>query len=195
MKSSSDNQASLELPSLSVPSVLGVPGAMIEGEQESGGSSGRSRHSSRSPPLLRRNSALAPRPTSLRGRIPNPAAQRSDAADQDPQTPKPYSFSATQNVGASPQEVLEAQREAANQAAQQVAERAEILHNVAMHQAEQQAQGFVVDAMSNLDLLRAQVARVVISFELLSKPPKLNSRFAKPSLPVFKQSCIRCNFG
>ena len=61
------------------------------------------------------------------------------------------------NVGASPQEVLEAQREAANQAAQQVAERAEILHNVAKHQAEQQAQGFVVDAMSNLDLLRAQV--------------------------------------
>ena len=54
--------------------------------------------------------------------------------------------------------VLQAQREAASQAAQHVAERAEILHNVAMHQVEQQAQGFVVEAMSNLDLLRAQVA-------------------------------------
>ena len=41
MQSSSDNQSSsLELSSLSVPSVLGVPGTIIEGEQESGGSSG-----------------------------------------------------------------------------------------------------------------------------------------------------------
>ena len=62
------------------------------------------------------------------------------------------------NVGASPQEVLQAQCEAASQAALHVAERAEIPHNVAMHQVEQQAQGFVVDAMSNFDLLRAQVA-------------------------------------
>ena len=80
---------------------------------------------------------------------------------KEPQTPEPYSFSATQNVlnvGASPQEVLQAQRESANQTTQNVAERAEILNKVAMHQVEQQAQGFVEDAMSNLDLLRAQVA-------------------------------------
>ena len=164
MQSSSDNQSSsLELSSLSVPTVLEVPGTMIEGEQESGGSSGRSRHSSRSPPLLRRQAhALAPRPLSFRNRIPNPAtSQMSDAAEQEPQTPELYSFSASQNVlnvGASPQEVLQAQREAANQAAQNVAERAEIFHNVAMHQVEQQAQGSVEDAMSNLDFLRAQVA-------------------------------------
>ena len=121
---------------------------MIEDGQGSGGSSGRSRHSSRSPALLRRNTAVAPRPMSLRGRIPSPAAQRPDAAGSDPQAPEPYSFSATQNVlnvGGSFQEVLQAQREA-------------VLHNVAMHQIEQQAQIFVVDAMSNLDLLRAQVA-------------------------------------
>ena len=55
MQSSSDNQSSLELSSLSVPSVLGVPGTVIEDGQGSSGSSGRSRHSSRSPPLLRRN--------------------------------------------------------------------------------------------------------------------------------------------
>ena len=64
----------------------------------------------------------------------------SDAAEQGPQTPEPYCFSATQNVlnvGASPQEVLQAQREEASSAAQHFAERAEILHNVAMHQAEQ----------------------------------------------------------
>ena len=161
MQSSSDNQSSYELSSLSEPSVLGVPGTMIEDGQGSGGFSGRSRHSSRSPPLLRRNTALAPRRMSLRGRIPSPAAQRPDAAGSDPQAPEPYSFSATQNVlkvGASPQEVLQAQREAASQAAQHVAERAEILHNVAMHQVEQQALAFVVDAMSNLDMLRAQVA-------------------------------------
>ena len=93
---------------------------------------------------------------------PNPAtSQMSDAAEQEPQTPEPYSFSATQNVlnvGASPQEVLQAQREAANQAAQNVAERAEILQNVAMHQVQRQAQGFVEDAVSNLDFLQAQVA-------------------------------------
>ena len=150
MKSSSDNQSSIELSSLSVPSVLGVPGTMIEDGQGSGGSSGRSRHSSRSPPLLRRNTALAPRPMSLTGRIPSPAAQRPDAVGSDPQAPEPYSFSATQNVlnvGASPQEVLQAQLLGG-----------EILHNVAMHQVEQQAQGFVVDAMSKLDLLRGQVA-------------------------------------
>ena len=164
MQLSSDNQSSsLQLSSLSVPSVLGVPGTMIEGEQESGGSSGRSRHGRRSPPLLRRRAhALAPRPLSLRNRIPNPAtSQMSDAAAQEPQTPEPYSFSATQNVlnvGASPQEVLQAQRETAKQAAQNVAERAEILHNVAMHQVEQHAQGFLEDAMSSLDFLRAQVA-------------------------------------
>ena len=87
--------------------------------------------------------------------------KRPDAAGSDPQAPEPYSCGETQNVlnvGASPQEVPQAQREEANQAAQHVAERAENLHNVATHQVEQQAQGFVVDAMSNLDLLRAQVA-------------------------------------
>ena len=109
---------------------------------------------------------------------------------------QPHSFSSTQNVlsvGASPQEVLQAQREAATQAAQHAAERAEILHNVAMHQAEQQAQGFVEDAMSNLDLLRAQVAEathVVISF----KPLKLTSRFVKRNLPEFKLSLHEVQF-
>ena len=188
MQSSSDNQSSsLELSSFSVPhGVLGFPGTMIEGELERGGSSGRSRHSSRSPPLLRRQAHAV-------------SSQMSDAAEQEPQTPEPYSFSATQNVlnvGASPQEVLQAQREAANQAAQNVAGRAEILHNVAMHQVEQQAQGFVEDAMSNFEFLRAQVAEAnarVISFELLSRPLKLTSRFVKPNLPEFKLSCIKCN--
>ena len=53
---------------------------------------------------------------SLRNRIPGPAtSQMFDTAEQEPQTPEPYSLSATQNVlnvGASPQEVLQAQREA-----------------------------------------------------------------------------------
>ena len=146
MQSNSDSQSSFQLSSFSVPSVLGLPGTMIEDGQRSGGSSGRSRPNSRSPPLLRRNTALAPRPMCSRGRIPNPAAQRPDAPDSDPQAPKPYSFSAIQNVlniGASPQEVLQAQREAASQAAH-VAERAEILRNMVMHQVARQAQGFVV---------------------------------------------------
>ena len=47
------------------------------------------------------------------------------------------------NVGASPQQVLQAQREAANQAAQAIAERAQILHNEATAQVEGQAQDVV----------------------------------------------------
>ena len=85
----------------------------------------------RSPPLMRRQTAR-PRRTAQTA-----SASASEAA---PQISATYTQNVL-NVGA--QEVIEAQRIAANQAAQAVAERAPILHNEAIAQLEGQAQDVV----------------------------------------------------
>ena len=85
----------------------------------------------RSPPLTRRQTAR-----------PRRSVQTASASEAAPQVSATYTQNVV-NVGASPQEVIEAQRIAANQAAQAVAERAQILHNEAMAHLEGQAQDVV----------------------------------------------------
>ena len=138
MSSPSDPTASsvMELPN---SSAMAVPGGI--GSAHSSGSGTPSSMSERqldivrerSPPLTRRQTAR-PRRTAQTA-----SASASEAA---PQISATYTQNVL-NVGASPQEVIEAQRIAANQAAQAVAERAQILHNEAIAQLEGQAQDVV----------------------------------------------------
>ena len=61
------------------------------------------------------------------------------------------------NIGASPQQVLDAQHFAADQAAQQVAAQAELLHQASMNEVESQVRDVLNEAGSTVDQLREQL--------------------------------------
>ena len=61
------------------------------------------------------------------------------------------------NIGASPQQVLAAQHFAADQAAQQVAAQAELLHQASMNEVESQVRDVLNEAGSTVDQLREQL--------------------------------------
>ena len=138
MSSPSDPSTSSVM-DLSHSSAMAVPGGV--GSLESSGSGTPSSMSEtqldmireRSPPLTRRQTAR-PRRT-----VPKASASASESAPQ-------VSATHTQkvlNVGVSPQEVIEAQGIAANQAAQAVAERAQVPHNEAIVHLEGRAHDMV----------------------------------------------------
>ena len=149
---------------LSHSSAMAVPGRV--GSLESSGSDIPSSMSERqldmirerSPPLTRRQTAR-PRRT-----IPKASASASESA---PQVSATYTQNVL-NVGASPQEVIEAERVAANQAAQDVAEPAQILRNEAIPQLEVQAHDVVQATFQEASVLLSNVG---VSF-----------RFQKPGL-------------
>ena len=89
--------------------------------------------------------------------VPKASASASESA---PQVSATHSQNVL-NVGASPQEVIEAQRVAANQAAQAVAERAQVLHNEAIAQLEGQvhdvAQATFQEASVTVEQLRHEL--------------------------------------
>ena len=61
------------------------------------------------------------------------------------------------NIGASPQQILAAQHFAADQAAQQVAAQAELLHQASMNEVESQVRDVLNEAGSTVDQLREQL--------------------------------------
>ena len=130
MSSPSDpsNQASSVL-DLSSASAMALPGG-IGSDSGSVTSSSAVELRERSPPLTRRALSGPRRSREHSDPYPNLTAQASYTQN-------------ILNVGASPQEVLDAQRLAAAQAAQQVADHAEQLHAVRLEQVENEARGLV----------------------------------------------------
>ena len=61
------------------------------------------------------------------------------------------------NIGASPQEVMDAQRIAAEEAANRVAAQAEVLHQASMHEVQNQVRDVIADAGSTVEQLREQL--------------------------------------
>ena len=61
------------------------------------------------------------------------------------------------NIGASPQEVIDAQRIAADEAANRVAAQAEILHQASMHEVQSQVRDVIAEAGSTVEQLREQL--------------------------------------
>ena len=138
---------------LSHSSETAVPGDV--GSSESSGSGTPSSMSKRqldmirerSPPLTRRQTAC-PRRTILKVSV--------SASEPVPQVSATYTQNVS-NVGASPQEVVEAQRVAANQAAQAGAERAQILHNEAIAHLKGQADDVVQATFVTVEQLRHEL--------------------------------------
>ena len=103
----------------------------------------------RSPPAIRRPLARTPR----RGSSPYPVSN----AEGDNQGTQTLIHNQMLNIGASPQQVLAAQPFAADQAAQQVAAQAELLHQASMNEVESQVRDVLNEAGSTLDQLREQL--------------------------------------
>ena len=139
-----DPSSLLEISSASAAAVPGVR----ESSCTSGGtdSSSALAERERSPPVSRRALARTPRKTVS----PYPTG---------PSSPVPTVNQTMNqlNIGASPQEVLDAQRFAAEAAANSVAAQAEVLHQASMNEVQSQVRDVIAEAGSTVEQLREQL--------------------------------------
>ena len=135
---------------ISSASAAAVPG-LRDSSCASGGtdSSSALAERERSPPAIRRPLARTPR----RGSSPYPVSN----TQGDNQGAPTLIHNQMLNIGASPQQVLAAQHFAADQAAQQVAAQAELLHQASMNEVESQVRDVLNEAGSTVDQLREQL--------------------------------------
>ena len=149
----SQSQSSPTEPS-SLFEISSASAAAVPGLRESSCASGGSESSSalaereRSPHATRRALARTPRVQSS----PYPTAS------PPPVVPTLIQNQMNQlNIGASPQEVIDAQRVAADEAANRVAAQAEILHQASMHEVQSQVRDVIAEAGSTVEQLREQL--------------------------------------